>query len=124
MIHARSAPFCVAGRRGLRSDTRIPKGKKQKGRPAGEAAPAATPPAEPPPAAEPPAATPSSGAAPFLVLLRGKSIMRELRLDRPVVTIGRGDESDAVVLEDGVSRVHARVSRDGDTFSIEDLGST
>jgi pSer/pThr/pTyr-binding forkhead associated (FHA) protein len=40
------------------------------------------------------------------------------------VFIGRGNDLEVVLVEDMVSRKHARVSLQGDTLSIEDLGST
>ncbi|HEX3307721.1 MAG TPA: GGDEF domain-containing protein [Streptosporangiaceae bacterium] len=57
-------------------------------------------------------------------MLRGKGIVREFRLDRPTVTLGRGDEADARLLEEGISRLHARITRQGADVTIEDLGST
>jgi diguanylate cyclase (GGDEF)-like protein len=57
-------------------------------------------------------------------MLRGKGIVREFRLDRPTITIGRGDEADARLLEEGISRLHARIVREGPAVTIEDLGST
>jgi DNA-binding XRE family transcriptional regulator len=44
-------------------------------------------------------------------------------LRAPETTIGRGADNDIVVASDLVSRYHARVSWDGRTYVIEDLGS-
>jgi two-component system cell cycle response regulator len=119
--------------RPLRSDTRIPKrGSKRKRGSA--AAPSATPAVAAAPVPIETAVEPTAAAevappepavpAPFLMLVRGKAMARELRLDRPTITIGRGEEADARLLEEGVSRLHARVTRDGDDIWVEDLGST
>lgn len=40
------------------------------------------------------------------------------------MTLGRGSEVDSAIIEAGVSRRHARVERDGDRFTVEDLGSS
>jgi two-component system cell cycle response regulator len=109
----RAPCFSVERRPGLRSDTRIPKRKPKRKR-----SPAVT---RPSPTLSPPALL---SPAPFLVMLRGKGIVREFRLDRPTITIGRGDEADARLLEEGISRLHARITRDGAAVTVEDLGST
>ncbi len=98
-------------RRSLGSDTRIPKRKSKKNRPV------ITRPLELTEGAPP------GPPAPFLVMLRGKGIVREFRIDRPAITIGRGEEADARLLEEGISRLHARVTREGATVTVEDLGS-
>lgn len=46
-----------------------------------------------------------------------------LRMDREIV-IGRGSDLDMVLVEDMVSRRHARIFSDGGEITIEDLGST
>ncbi len=52
----------------------------------------------------------------------GKQIMI---LDRPVTTIGKRKEEADVVLEDiSVSRLHARIVKERETYYIEDLNST
>jgi len=66
------------------------------------------------------AATP----APFLVVLRGAATARAFRIDKPTVTMGRGEEADARVGDDGVSRLHARLTVDGALVWVEDAGST
>ena len=47
-----------------------------------------------------------------------------LRADQQVVVIGRSTELDMVLVEDMVSRKHARISVEGGRITIEDLGST
>ena len=46
-----------------------------------------------------------------------------LRMDREII-IGRSSELDLVLVEDMVSRKHAKISTDGGQISIQDLGST
>jgi pSer/pThr/pTyr-binding forkhead associated (FHA) protein len=56
-----------------------------------------------------------------LVVRRGKASRRSLGLDKPVVTIGRGSESD-LVLEDGrVSRRHAEIRQEQGMAILCDL---
>lgn len=45
-------------------------------------------------------------------------------MDRPVVRIGRGAGNDIVLQDTQASRHHCQISRQGDGFQIEDLGST
>ena len=58
-----------------------------------------------------------------LKLLQGKAAPRERRLDVAEILIGRDPACHVVIDDDSVSRKHARVIRDGDTFAVEDLGS-
>ena len=44
--------------------------------------------------------------------------------DKPEVILGRDPSVDVIVNSAGVSRRHARVIREGDSFSLEDLGSS
>lgn len=44
-------------------------------------------------------------------------------LDKRVATIGRWEDNDIVVDDRWVSRYHARIRRDGDTYLVEDLDS-
>ena len=48
---------------------------------------------------------------------------RELPLTRSPVIIGRDPQGDVVLEDLGVSRNHARILREGDSFLLEDLGS-
>jgi hypothetical protein len=45
-------------------------------------------------------------------------------LDSPELTIGRGETAGATLADPGISRMHARIVREGDDFVVEDLGST
>ena len=45
-------------------------------------------------------------------------------IDRPVVVIGRIDDADLRLVDTYISRRHARVTRNGSAYTIEDLGSS
>jgi Inner membrane component of T3SS, cytoplasmic domain len=62
---------------------------------------------------------------PFLLTIaQGKESGREFTFEQDSVLIGRTDDCDVVLYESGVSRRHARIFLDGNTFAIEDLGSS
>lgn len=48
---------------------------------------------------------------------------RRLELTKGVVRLGRQDDNDLVILDDGVSRRHARLERSGDGWLAMDVGS-
>ena len=60
---------------------------------------------------------------PLLMVQDGPLAGREFRLDRDVMTLGRGDECDVVVPERQISRVHMRIRREATGYFLEDLGS-
>jgi len=60
---------------------------------------------------------------PLLMVQDGPLAGREFRLDRDVMTLGRGDECDVVVPERQISRVHMRICREATGYFLEDLGS-
>ncbi|MCU0699708.1 MAG: FHA domain-containing protein [Myxococcaceae bacterium] len=45
-------------------------------------------------------------------------------LSEDTITLGRDDQCDVVLAQPAVSRSHARISRDGTLFFVEDLGSS
>jgi pSer/pThr/pTyr-binding forkhead associated (FHA) protein len=45
-------------------------------------------------------------------------------LTEDTITLGRDDGCDVVLAQTAVSRNHARISRDGTLFFLEDLGSS
>src|ERR1044071_7369912 len=75
-----------------------------------------------------PAAGPSPprGVAPsaYLVVISGPSFGEMYRLKGERSTLGRGDRADIRVLDDGVSREHAGIERDGGKMVLVDNGST
>jgi diguanylate cyclase (GGDEF)-like protein len=65
-----------------------------------------------------------AGASAYLVVIAGPSFgeMYKLRGDR--VVLGRGDKTDVRIVDDGVSREHAAIAREGGKIVLLDLGST
>jgi len=58
------------------------------------------------------------------VLLKFKeALIKEIPLDKPVITIGRKAENDIVIDNQAVSGFHAKILAEGEAFAIEDLGS-
>lgn len=59
-----------------------------------------------------------------LLIHEDQQPLREIRLYKPRTRIGRASECEIQLSSSGVSRKHALITREGDTFFIEDLGST
>ncbi len=59
-----------------------------------------------------------------LTVITGFNAGEVFMLDGDSLTIGRGNESEVPVEEAGVSRAHARLKKAGETWFLEDLGST
>jgi LysM repeat protein len=60
---------------------------------------------------------------PSLVMRRGPQPNRPFPLDKDVITIGRSPDNDIFVDDAEVSRHHARLTRQGNNWVLEDLGS-
>ncbi len=58
-----------------------------------------------------------------LVVLSGSRVGAVFRLDRAVTVVGRSSQADVNIDDDGVSRNHIRISREGDAHVAQDLGS-
>ncbi len=56
--------------------------------------------------------TPTAGKAAAPIRVEGRELI-----------LGRGEDCGAILLEASVSRRHARITRDGDEFTLEDLNS-
>jgi two-component system cell cycle response regulator len=76
------------------------------------------------PSPEAPIVTEGQSAAAYLVVLSGSSVGEMYRLDKERVVLGRGDKADLRLIDDGISREHAQIVRDGGQMFLEDLGST
>jgi DNA-binding response OmpR family regulator len=61
--------------------------------------------------------------AALLLWMDGDEIKGRWSLARPETTIGRWEDNDVVVDDRWVSRTHARVRREGERYTIEDLDS-
>ncbi|MFN8098420.1 MAG: FHA domain-containing protein [Dermatophilaceae bacterium] len=59
----------------------------------------------------------------LLIVQRGANTGARFLLDNAVVTAGRGPDSDIFLDDVTVSRKHAVFSREGDRFSVRDVGS-
>ncbi len=74
------------------------------------------------PAVEP---TPAPrGPQPYLVVISGPSFGEMHRLHSARCVLGRGDSAALRLLDDGISREHAAIERDGGKMVLRDLGST
>jgi diguanylate cyclase (GGDEF)-like protein len=60
----------------------------------------------------------------YLVVMAGSNVGEMYKLDKPQFVIGRGDKADLRLVDDGISRDHARIVKDGDRMVLEDMGST
>jgi two-component system cell cycle response regulator len=69
---------------------------------------------------------PPRGTAPgaYLMVISGPSFGEMYRLKGDRLVLGRGDRADIRVLDDGISREHAAIERDGGKVVLVDLGST
>lgn len=91
------------------------------------AAPSPLPGAQP---AAPPDAGPSlpsagsSGPARHLVITSGVAAGTTIDLDVDIITIGRSSDSSLVIVDEYTSTYHARLSRNGDQWTLTDLDST
>ncbi len=59
-----------------------------------------------------------------LIVQQAQGTVQTLRLDRGLLTIGRGQDCDLVLPDTQVSRHHAELRRHGDQWLVVDLGST
>jgi len=59
-----------------------------------------------------------------LIVKRGPQLNRKYNLAQSEITIGRSKKCGIVLTDPEVSRTHARITREGDRYLIEDLGST
>ncbi|HET7091740.1 MAG TPA: FHA domain-containing protein [Anaerolineae bacterium] len=62
-------------------------------------------------------------AVPIVVVQDGQLAGRRWPLDKPSITLGRGEECEIVLPDRQVSRRHVRIWRAEDGFYVEDLGS-
>jgi two-component system, cell cycle response regulator len=60
----------------------------------------------------------------YLIVLAGSSVGEMYKLNRPRTVIGRGPGAEIRILDEGVSREHCEVVRDGSKVVLRDLHST
>ena len=59
----------------------------------------------------------------MLLMLEGPRTGLRVLIDGPELTIGRNERCDLVIPDRRVSRFHARIRQEGETFVLQDLGS-
>jgi diguanylate cyclase (GGDEF)-like protein len=64
------------------------------------------------------------GASAYLVVIAGPSFGEMYKLKGDRLVMGRGDRTDVRIIDDGVSREHAAIQREGGKIVLVDLGST
>jgi two-component system, cell cycle response regulator len=64
------------------------------------------------------------GASAYLVVIAGPSFGEMYKVKSDRVVLGRGDKTDVRIIDDGVSREHAALQREGGKVVLVDLGST
>ncbi len=74
------------------------------------------------PTVEPPPAR--GGPSPYVVVIAGPSFGEMHRLPGPRCVLGRGDSATVRLVDDGISREHAALERDGGKMILRDLAST
>jgi two-component system cell cycle response regulator len=60
----------------------------------------------------------------YLVILAGSSVGEMHKLDKQRLVMGRGEHVDLRLVDEGISREHAQLVKEGDKVAVEDLGST
>lgn len=61
---------------------------------------------------------------PCLVVMEGTFVGEVYRIERESVVIGRSDEADIILTDEGISRQHAQIDKHENSYAITDLGST
>jgi diguanylate cyclase (GGDEF)-like protein len=64
-----------------------------------------------------------SGPSPYLVVISGPSFGEMYRIKGERTVLGRGERADVRLLDEGISRAHTAVERDGGKLVLVDLGS-
>ena len=65
-----------------------------------------------------------TGQAAYVVVMAGSNLGQMYKLDKAIMMMGRGDKADLRLVDDGISRDHARIVNENGQFVLEDLGST
>ncbi len=60
----------------------------------------------------------------YLVVLAGSNLGEMYKLENERTVIGRSENADIRLIDDGISRDHAQLVKDGGQFVLEDMGST
>ena len=68
--------------------------------------------------------TPKDRDRAYLIVLAGSSVGEMYKITTESTVIGRGQQADIQVIDEGISRRHAEIKHEGDHIVIRDLGST
>ncbi len=68
--------------------------------------------------------TPKDRDRAYLIVLAGSSVGEMYKITDQSTVIGRGQQADIQVIDEGISRRHAEIMHRGDEIIIRDLGST
>jgi two-component system cell cycle response regulator len=60
----------------------------------------------------------------YLVVMAGSNVGEMYKVEKEQTVIGRGDKADLRLIDDGISRDHARILKEGNQMVLEDMGST
>lgn len=66
----------------------------------------------------------AAAANPYLIVIAGKQIGKQYKVQGPEMVIGRSPECEVQIEDDGVSRRHARVYNQNGIYMLGDAGST
>src|SRR3982750_3767904 len=58
----------------------------------------------------------------YLVVMAGSNVGEMYKVDKTQLVIGRGDKADLRLVDDGISRDHARIAKEGEQMVLEDRG--
>ena len=68
--------------------------------------------------------TPKDRDRAYLIVLAGASVGEMYKITAESTVIGRGQQADIQVIDEGISRRHAEIKHNGEEIVIRDLGST
>ncbi len=68
--------------------------------------------------------TPQDRDRAYLIVLAGASVGEMYKITAETTVIGRGQQADIQVIDEGISRRHAEIVHEGENIFIKDLGST
>jgi len=60
----------------------------------------------------------------YLVVMAGSNVGEMYKVEKEQTVIGRGDKADLRLIDDGISRDHARILKEGNQMVLEDMAST
>ncbi|MBN2803614.1 MAG: diguanylate cyclase [Deltaproteobacteria bacterium] len=61
---------------------------------------------------------------PSIIVVQGVDRGESVLIDKTPLIMGRSDTCDLIIRDDGISRIHAQIIKEGERYIIEDQGST